>query len=579
MLNDILYVIIFVLYTVCFYHYLTFSFHMLQLSSYHNPTHLLYENNHQRYIYAPYKVFLCLPPLMLLIGRGFFTAALILSLPVMLWFAYISKPLKAKKPFVVTARVKRLYCAAFVLYGIVCLAAFLCPICHPSFLLALTAVFSVFIYPFTRLCNTINRPIKRSVANHYIKEAEDILKSKEDMTVIGITGSYGKTSTKYFLNSILSYRFESLMTPASYNTTMGVVRTVRENLKPTTSHFVVEMGARHLGEIKEICDIVHPNMGIIASIGPQHLETFGSLDNVVKAKMELYDAVKQNGTVFLNIDSDPIYENLPTEGKIVTYGIKRDADYMAYDLSVSEMGISFYVKTPEGETERFTTKLLGAHNVLNILGAISVAHKLGMSLKSMTVPVACLEAVPHRLEIKGGGENVIIDDTNLSGTIIVTNDYDEPYVSPDTYSVTVEYVDADTGATIANTRRSGGYEYGEHYDVTSLTSIEIPGYTWAGIDGSDTGVIRGDVTIVVMYTKEEDITDPEPPLIDPEDPDGGEEDITDPEPPLVDPDIPDENIDNPDIPKTGGMTGAGFLMAGLAAVALGTSLKKKKGDK
>ena len=176
-------------------------------------------------------------------------------------------------------------------------------------------------------------------------------------------------------------------------------------------------------------------------------------------------------------------------------------------------------------------------------------------------------------------ENVIIDDTNLSGTIIVTNDYDEPYVSPDTYSVTVEYVDADTGATIANTRRSGGYEYGEHYDVTSLTSIEIPGYTWAGIDGSDTGVIRGDVTIVVMYTKEEDITDPEPPLIDPEDPDGGEEDITDPEPPLVDPDIPDENIDNPDIPKTGGMTGAGFLMAGLAAVALGTSLKKKKGDK
>ena len=417
MLNDILYVIIFVLYTVCFYHYLTFSFHMLQLSSYHNPTHLLYENNHQRYIYAPYKVFLCLPPLMLLIGRGFFTAALILSLPVMLWFAYISKPLKAKKPFVVTARVKRLYCAAFVLYGIVCLTAFLCPICHPSFLLALTAVFSVFIYPFTRLCNTINRPIERSVANHYIKEARDILKSKKDMTVIGITGSYGKTSTKYFLNSILSYRFESLMTPASYNTTMGVVRTVRENLKPTTSHFVVEMGARHLGEIKEICDIVHPNMGIIASIGPQHLETFGSLDNVVKAKMELYDAVKQNGTVFLNIDSDPIYENLPTEGKIVTYGIKRDADYMAYDLSVSEMGISFYVKTPEGETERFTTKLLGAHNVLNILGAVSVAHKLGMSLKSMTVPVACLEAVPHRLEIKGGGENVIIDDAYNSNPI------------------------------------------------------------------------------------------------------------------------------------------------------------------
>ena len=167
---------------------------------------------------------------------------------------------------------------------------------------------------------------------------------------------------------------------------------------------------RYFYAFKEICDIVHPNMAIITSIGEQHLETFGNIETIVKTKLELYDAVSESGTAFLNIDSDFIRENLPTKGNIITYAINRPADYQAFDLSVSEFGISFSVKDKRGNTGRFTTKLLGSHNVTNILGAIALCNTLGMSLESMKIPVARLEAVPHRLEIKSGGENVIIDD-------------------------------------------------------------------------------------------------------------------------------------------------------------------------
>ena len=410
MLNAILLVIILAQFTLCYYYYLSFSLHMLQLSSYHNPTHLLYEENNKRYIYAPYKIFLLIPCIL----AAFFGMKLvpsIISILILTWFCYIAKPLPAKKPFVVTWRIRRLYITGFVLYFLVMALLLVCMNCNRSLTFVLLSAFSLFIYPVTRLLNWLNAPIEKANNNRYLRDAQRILKAKSRMEVVGITGSFGKTSTKYFLQSILASHFESLMTPASFNTPMGVVRTIREHLKPTHTHFVVEMGARHKGEIEELCDIVHPDFGIVTSIGEQHLETFFNVETIIKTKLELYDAVHaKNGTTFFNIDSDLIRENLPTEGNIVTYGIEHKADYMAYDLSVSELGISFSVRTPQGEEHRFTTKLLGKHNVVNILGAIAVSHTLGIPLNEMTVAVATLTPVPHRLELKPSGENVIIDD-------------------------------------------------------------------------------------------------------------------------------------------------------------------------
>lgn len=112
------------------------------------------------------------------------------------------------------------------------------------------------------------------ITNHFINDAKRMLKEVPGLTIIGITGSYGKTSVKYYLQTLLQDHFNVLITPESYNTPMGVVKTIRGSLKSTHEIFVCEMGARHVGDIKEICDIVHPHHGVITSIGPQHLETF-----------------------------------------------------------------------------------------------------------------------------------------------------------------------------------------------------------------------------------------------------------------------------------------------------------------
>ena len=124
----------------------------------------------------------------------------------------------------------------------------------------------------------VTYPIEKSVSNWYINDAKKILKAHKDLIVIGVTGSYGKTTTKFILNRLLSEKYNVVCTPQSFNTPMGVVRTVRGDIKPQTQVFVCEMGAKNVGDIKEICDIANPSYGIITSVGPQHLETFKSVD-------------------------------------------------------------------------------------------------------------------------------------------------------------------------------------------------------------------------------------------------------------------------------------------------------------
>lgn len=238
-----------------------------------------------------------------------------------------------------------------------------------------------------------------------------------NLTVIGVTGSYGKTSVKFYLNTLLKAKYNVLMTPESYNTPMGVVKTVRGSLRATHEIFICEMGAKYVGDIKELCDIVHPKHGIITSIGPQHLESFKSLQNVIKTKFELADALPKDGMLFLNGDNEYIAERAP-DGAI-TYGLNSDSKYKAKLISVGDKGTTFEVTTPDGEKEEFTTKLIGTHNCLNILGAIAVSHELGISLAELRPQVRRLESVPHRLELSKRVGMTLIDDSynsNPSGT-------------------------------------------------------------------------------------------------------------------------------------------------------------------
>ncbi len=328
--------------------------------------------------------------------------------------AWFFRPYKAKKPLVVTARVRRM----FVTYAIlIVLVSVLCTVFD---LVGLTALLMPLSGLLLLLANLINRPIEKAVCNYYIGQAKKIIKARKNtLTVIGITGSYGKTSTKYFLTKLLSQKYNVLMTPASYNTTMGVVRVVREMLKPSHEIFICEMGARDIGEIKEICDIVLPSYGIITSIGPQHLETFKSIENIVKTKFELADSVADPCHMVLNGDNRYIFDRRYNE-KYTYYGmVNPDVGYFADNVSTTSDGTSFNLHFPDDETYVFSSRLIGKHNVLNILASVAMADKFGVDRKDIVRAVKMLEPVPHRLQLVDGGNLTIIDDSfnsNPSGS-------------------------------------------------------------------------------------------------------------------------------------------------------------------
>lgn len=232
-----------------------------------------------------------------------------------------------------------------------------------------------------------------------------------ELQVIGITGSYGKTSSKYILSTILEQKYNVLMTPESYNTTMGVVRTINEKLNPLHQIFVCEMGAKNIGDIKEICDLVNPNIGLLTAIGPQHLETFKSIENVKRTKLELVDAVQKEGCSFVNVADENI-KDIEFKGKNIKFGLdKNNSDYYAYDIEISEKGSKFNVKLKNGDNIEIKTKLLGKHNIINIVGAVAIAIELGLSKEEIKAGVRFLKPVPHRLELKQNANgSITIDD-------------------------------------------------------------------------------------------------------------------------------------------------------------------------
>ena len=350
--------------------------------------------------------------------------------PIFIGLVIANIPRKAKKKFVVTNRVKRL----FITYAVIVLLMVLVPYIavkaaagSDNLADANAMIFAVFgavvltgLLPFVpALANLINKPIENRINRWYIDDARRILDEHEGLRIIGITGSYGKTSVKYYLTTLLSEGFRVLMTPESYNTPMGIVRTIREHMQPTHEIFVCEMGARHLHDIKEITDIVHPDDGIVTSIGPQHLETFHSMENIISTKYELLDAVdekekaegKQEGRhlKFVNGDNEVIRENMKYSDAI-TYGMSEGCAYRATDVKVSGAGTTFTVTAPSGESAEYTTKLVGEHNVQNILGAIACANSLGIPMTKLKMAVRRLQSVPHRLELTRHGNVSILDD-------------------------------------------------------------------------------------------------------------------------------------------------------------------------
>lgn len=328
---------------------------------------------------------------------------------------------KYKKPLAYTKRVWRIFITTF------CLVAILCGIC-----LLLTAQgitdcleISSFVFMlcfclarfFMLVANWLLKPVEKSITAKYVKEAKDILVAMPDLKIIGITGSYGKTTTKHYLQRILSEQFETLMTPGSFNTPMGVVRTIREYLKPYHEVFIVEMGAKQKGDIEEICDIVHPASGIITAVGPQHLESFKNIETVQATKFELADALPHNGLILVNNDFEKIADRKVENTRCLRYAVKniKDADYIAENIKYAPSGTEFTLRrTKDGKILELETRLLGECNVSNLLAASAMAMEMGIADDKIRYAVSQIAQVEHRLSIKKvpGGLTILDDAFN-----------------------------------------------------------------------------------------------------------------------------------------------------------------------
>ena len=311
---------------------------------------------------------------------------------------------KFKTPLVYTMRVKRLFATDILLFVAITASAMLFA---SEWAKAITGATLLLSNLLMLIANIVNKPIEKAINRYYYNDAKRIIESNKNLIVIGVTGSFGKTSTKNYLAGILAEKYNILVTPGNFNTLLGVIRTIREQLRPYHQVFIVEMGAKQKNDIKEICDLVHPTIGIVTAVGEMHLETFKSIENIQDTKFELINSLPANGVGVINYDSKYInnYKGITSKCNIIRYAVENDADYKATEVQYGSNGVSFKLND-----EQFNSRLLGSGNLLNILASIVVADHLEVPVNRQRNAIARLQPVEHRLSMKVANGITVLDD-------------------------------------------------------------------------------------------------------------------------------------------------------------------------
>lgn len=333
-------------------------------------------------------------------------AGFLIFLPLYIW---ADNKVALKVPVTVTPRFKRLYVilaffTAVFVYFTITLLNFASEVWGNAIFGYLRYVplslFCLLLIPMVLFANSVAKIYEIPHNKKFVKKAKQKL-STSHIKVIGITGSYGKTSTKQILSSILSKKFKVLATPRSHNTPLGLALSINNNELDKFDIFIAEMGARNMGDIAELCDMCPPDYSIITGICPQHLESFGSEENIVKAKGEILLSTKQKAVIAS--DCIALFNAYPCE--------KIKADCVS-ELNCGSAGSTFKLNLG-GESVNAKTRLLGRHAVENIALAAKIAFELGMTAKEIAEAVEELEFVEHRLQlIEANGVNILDDGYN-----------------------------------------------------------------------------------------------------------------------------------------------------------------------
>jgi UDP-N-acetylmuramoyl-tripeptide--D-alanyl-D-alanine ligase len=336
---------------------------------------------------------------------------------------------EVKKAFKRTNRALRMLGGAFVIAGLLMLTGIalvnrFVPDEVSELRFGAINTFGLFVFllaPFALIAgNLLMTPVEAFLRGQFINRARRTLEQNHPK-IIGITGSYGKTSTKNYLTEILNGRFRALPTPKSYNTLMGVCITINDILAKDYGYdyFVVEMGAYIRGEIQRICQLTHPEISMVIEVGPQHLERFGSLENIAIAKYEIIKALPPDGVGIFNWDNPYVREMYERGYPATRLAVSKTADpasppedgprFIALDIQESLEGLSFTVTdVRKGDSQPFITPVIGEHNVINILMATAVAVHEGMSLREVAARVRNLQPAESRLVRQVSPEGITI---------------------------------------------------------------------------------------------------------------------------------------------------------------------------
>ena len=337
-------------------------------------------------------------------------------------YIYTERHINAKIPLKITKRMLRLIVVYVLLLfglmvGLIALLDWLNLVMRP-----LTGeIFSILKYsliallpmvaPFVlMLAYLICKPMENAINNKYVKKTKKVL-AKSDVLKIGITGSYGKTSVKEILKTLLSVKYRVLATPESYNTPLGISLTVHK-LDAAHDVFIAEMGARETGDIGNLAKLVNPDIAVLTGVNDQHLESFKSVENIKNTKYELFENLKAGGKAFFDGNS-AISRELSERFTGEKYLIGDDEGIVkATDVKISSDGTSLKLVFDNGsEVDCFTT-LIGKHSVRNILLAVAVAYKIGLTPNEISLGISRLHAVKHRLEILPNNKGItLIDDS------------------------------------------------------------------------------------------------------------------------------------------------------------------------
>lgn len=274
------------------------------------------------------------------------------------------------------------------------------------------------------LAGHLMRPVEGSIQEGFKRQARRRLAARPELTVVGITGSYGKTSVKFIIAEILKQRYSVLATPSSYNTPMGICLVVNEKLRPEHQVLVLEMGMRYPGDIEELCEIARPDIAVVTTVGVAHLETMGSIEAIAREKSEILAHMNPEGTAVLNVDNEYVArmtDRAPGRIWSVSTGSRPDAQITAREVRYGAEGASFVVRDDTGEEITFKTRLLGEHNITNILLGVAVGRVLGLRLRQIARAVERVEPVEHRLQLRREGDVTIIDDAFNSNPVGARN--------------------------------------------------------------------------------------------------------------------------------------------------------------